>query len=251
MAVKSVLFDMGNTLIDFESRPLDELHEAAVGAVHARLSGLVGRDRVPGQVDFRALLARIWESVEERHRPNSGQPTLNEALQAVLNDLSISASRSLLHDLELAHYETFRVQIRPDPEAREVLEGCLGRGLRLALISNTIWSPHLHREDLARFDLGRYFHRIVFSPDFGRRKPHPAIFMHVLDGFATLPEEAVVVGDRIDADIQGARNAGCMAVLKVHPFSCLEGQDRVSPDAVIHSLKEILSFLDTLIPDYS
>lgn len=246
MAVKSVLFDMGNTLIDFESRPLDELHEAALDAVHARLVGLVKRVPVPGQVDFRALFFRIWGIVEERHRPLSGQPTLHEALREVLNDLSIPASRSLLQDLVLAHYETFRTQIRPDPDAREVLEGCLGRGLRLAIISNTIWPSRLHREDLARFDLGRYFHRIVFSPDFGRMKPHPAIFSHVLDAFNTPPEEAVVVGDRMDADIQGARNAGCKAVLRVHRFACPENQGRISPDAVIQSLMEILPLLDTL-----
>jgi len=245
MTIKAVLFDMGNTLIEFETRPLQELQAVAQSAVHERLNDHVG-NAVPSLDDFRSVFLHAWNRVEKYHLPQIGQPTLAEALQIVLGELQFPVSPALIDELELVHYEAVRVQIHPYPEVEEVLGECRDRGLHLALISNTIWPSHLHLDDLIDFNLDKFFHRIIFSRDFGLMKPHPAIFLEALSGSGIMPEEAVVVGDRVNADIQGARNTGCKAVLKLHPYSCPGSSGSVHPDAEICSLRELLPLLDRL-----
>ncbi|MBN2492102.1 MAG: HAD family hydrolase [Planctomycetes bacterium] len=243
MAIQAVLFDLGNTLIDFESEPAATLHRRAEDAVQRRLVQL--RDAtVPGGDTFRAHFARAWAVVEERHRADLGQPALAEAIGEVLAALGIPASPEEVAALEAAHYEVIRAQIRPYPEAGRVLECVRRRGLGMALVSNTIWPAAFHRADLAALGWDRTFEPAIFSRDFGRRKPHPSIFRAALERLAVAPGEAVVVGDRAEADIEGARNVGCRAVLKLHPFTRPADPAGVAADAVIERLDELLDWLD-------
>src|SRR5438132_13785556 len=54
---------------------------------------------------------------------------------------------------------------------------------------------------------------LVTSAGFGRIKPHPAIFAHVLDAWGIAAGSAVMIGDTLRADIQGAHEAGMRSIL--------------------------------------
>jgi len=244
MAIRAILFDMGNTLIDFESRPARDLHRTAVDAVHERLSEMFAGD-LPSRSEFQGQMDTAWTKLEARHRSRTGQPTLGEAIRVALEPFSVRLTANEVSQLEFAHYQVIRAQIRLYPEVKEVLEELISRGLQLALISNTIWPTHLHREDLTALGLDRYFRTVIFSRDFGRMKPHPAIFRSALDSLGVEPEFAMVVGDRAGADIAGAHAVGCKAVLRIHPFTYdPEVPELALADARIHSLTELLPLLD-------
>ena len=83
---------------------------------------------------------------------------------------------------------------------------------RTSLVSNFTDSCYLHRI-LWKFGLESYFDSVVVSDVVGWRKPHPRIFKVFLDSLRIEPEEAVYVGDDLDADIRGARDIGITAVL--------------------------------------
>lgn len=53
----------------------------------------------------------------------------------------------------------------------------------------------------------------VGSRAFGRTKPHPEIFRHALALLGVAPEEAAMVGDSYEDDIEGARALGMKAFL--------------------------------------
>jgi putative hydrolase of the HAD superfamily len=243
MAIEAVLFDMGNTLIDFESRPGSTLQREAAVAVREHLCRQVD-GKIPENDEFLARFDDAWRRVEELHRPRTGQPTVAEAVETVLSGIGISMEPGDMTELERTHYETIRVQIRPYPEATEVLAALRDRGLKLALISNTIWPTDLHREDLERFGMSSFFQCVIFSRDFGRMKPHPSIFQEALQAIAVAPENAMVVGDRLEADVRGARNVGCRAVLKIHPFTYPASFPDGRPDAEIENLYQLLTLLD-------
>jgi putative hydrolase of the HAD superfamily len=61
----------------------------------------------------------------------------------------------------------------------------------------------------------------ISSFHHGRTKPHASIFRAVLDLLAVEPAEAVMVGDTIADDIEGARALGMEAILvdrqEIHP----------------------------------
>ncbi|HEY7794053.1 MAG TPA: HAD family hydrolase [Gaiellaceae bacterium] len=83
-----------------------------------------------------------------------------------------------------------------------------GHGLRIGLVSNG-------SRDLDEFVAhhGLDADAVVGSRAFGRTKPHPDIFRHALAQLEVAPEEAAMVGDSYEDDIEGARALGMRAFL--------------------------------------
>jgi HAD superfamily hydrolase (TIGR01662 family) len=81
-------------------------------------------------------------------------------------------------------------------------------GLRLGLVSNSARDVHefaLHHALEIDAGLSSFHH--------GRTKPHASIFRAVLDLLEVEPAQAAMVGDTIEADIDGARALGMRAIL--------------------------------------
>src|SRR5258707_935413 len=86
----------------------------------------------------------------------------------------------------------------------------LGRDHALALVTNG--APDVQREKLAPTTLAAHFKAIVISAELGIGKPDPRIFRSALDAFDVPSGDAVVVGDSLERDIEGARRAGIRSV---------------------------------------
>ena len=93
-------------------------------------------------------------------------------------------------------------------DALPVLEDLREHGLKLGLVSNGI-------RDLRAFAAhhGLDVDAIVDSRSHGRVKPHPTIFQAALDLLGIGAEEAAMVGDSLQEDVEGARALGMRAVL--------------------------------------
>jgi putative hydrolase of the HAD superfamily len=93
-------------------------------------------------------------------------------------------------------------------DVHPVLEELRRAELRIAVVSNGI-------RDLTEFVA---HHRldvdaIVDSRSHGRVKPHPTIFQAALAALGVTAEDAVMVGDSLEEDIEGARALGMGAIL--------------------------------------
>jgi len=120
----------------------------------------------------------------------------------------------------------------------DVLRALTAAGVRVGLISNT------HRclaSFQSHFELQGLISATVSSSDHGLMKPHPSIFAAALQLVGVDAARAVMVGDSVRQDIEGALRAGMKAVL-LHrgegPHAhAHELASRVVP--VIHSLREL------------
>jgi putative hydrolase of the HAD superfamily len=83
-------------------------------------------------------------------------------------------------------------------------------GLRLVVVSN--WDCSL-REVLERVGLGVHLDGAVASAELGAAKPDPLPFRRGLALAGVEADRAWHVGDQVDADVAGARNAGVEPVL--------------------------------------
>jgi len=89
-----------------------------------------------------------------------------------------------------------------------VLELLRERGVKIGLVSNT-------SRDLSAFvdHFKLPVDAWVWSGRHGKVKPSPTIFMAVLDELGVAPEAAVMVGDSLEDDVEGARALGMRAYL--------------------------------------
>jgi HAD superfamily hydrolase (TIGR01509 family) len=133
---------------------------------------------------------------------------------------------------------------RADPGARTALDALAGRGLRLAVVSNTMRTPgRALRRILEGHGLLSCFHHLTFSDEVGVRKPAAEIFRLTLDALDVPPGDAAHVGDDARLDVEGARNAG-LRVVQVVAAGGAAGPPE--PDLVIQGLEALPEAIATL-----
>jgi putative hydrolase of the HAD superfamily len=116
------------------------------------------------------------------------------------------------------------------------------RAYPLAIISNG--DSRQQRRKLKRMGILSRFTSIVISGDLGLSKPHPDIFASSLQDLGVVAEEAVYVGDSLESDALGARDAGMKALWlarKGYP-----GDPATLPVRVITSLLQVKEVLNEL-----
>ena len=127
-----------------------------------------------------------------------------------------------------------------------LLESLRGRGLKLALVSNTASPEWLLRPVLERQGLVERLDAIVLSSEVGKRKPHPAIFERALAEVQAEPGEALFVGDRLVADVAGASRVGLRTVQALW-FRADEPADGAEPDHEAFTPMDVLNVVDRLL----
>lgn len=188
---------------------------------------------------------------------SGGRATLNKSRQAMLEKMKKSQARNielrfdllysyLLFDLGLAitqerleHIEGlynrfFKIDVIPD--VKKTLADLSGR-YKLAIVANAI--TNVSQIALQKLDLAKYFDCIVLSRDLGVRKPDLEIFVYALRSMGVKGNETIHVGDSLQDDIQGGKNAGMKTVW-------IKGDEEVTniqPDYVISKITELPSLI--------
>jgi putative hydrolase of the HAD superfamily len=122
----------------------------------------------------------------------------------------------------------------------ESLRALASRNVRIGLISNS----HRCLESFqSHFELDGLIDVAVSSSQHGYMKPHPSIFEAALKLTGVEASEAVMVGDSMTQDIEGARRVGMRGVL-VRRSDTISRNDVQRTDVpVIRSLRELPELL--------
>jgi putative hydrolase of the HAD superfamily len=230
-AVDAVIFDWGGTLtrwhdVDFHAESL-ALAQAVVNADH--------------DIEVsRARLHQAGETVWGRSRDHQQSATV-----ADLFDVA-----GLEHDPDLltAYYEFWEPHTQTDPEVGPLFESLRADGIRVGVLSNTIWPRAWHEGFFRRDGVAHLIDGDVYTSEIPWTKPSPHAFRAAMDAVGvTDPARCVYVGDRLFDDVWGARNAGLRAIhipLSAIPASQV-GHSEGRPDAVVHRLSEIPKVLES------
>jgi putative hydrolase of the HAD superfamily len=119
----------------------------------------------------------------------------------------------------------------------DVLRGLHAEGVKIGLISNTERSLQAFA---THFALEGLFSVAISSFEHGYMKPHPSIFRSALRQVSAEPAEAVMVGDSVEHDIEGALRIGMRAVLVSRAYTPRRCPPHVP---VIRSLRELRPLL--------
>jgi putative hydrolase of the HAD superfamily len=107
---------------------------------------------------------------------------------------------------------------------------------RLGLVTNYPDGPTA-REVFRKFGFESIFESLVISGEVGYRKPRRIIFDEALTELNVLPEEAVMVGDTVLADVVGPKEIGMKAILIDEDGS--KRDKHHLPDAVVREIGEV------------
>jgi putative hydrolase of the HAD superfamily len=142
-----------------------------------------------------------------------------------------------------AYLEAWDPHTYTDPDCVPMLEGLRADGIRIGVLSNTMWPRSQHEAVFERDGVLHLVDGAVYTSEMPVGKPHVDAFGAALAAVGvTDPAHVVFVGDRPWDDIHGAQQAGMRAILVPHSEIPVHQQVPVEvvPDAVVTRLGEVL-----------
>jgi N-acetyl-D-muramate 6-phosphate phosphatase len=235
---RALFLDFGGVIA--ESDPAKDTAEPAIYAeVHRIIRGALPIERI------KADLAAADEA-RDQWRGDPEHPELTHAQfwgAYVAKDWPVPAKAAVVeHCAELSYTWTARpwqvVEGIP-----ELLDYTLGRGLPVAIVSNTM-TGKAHRDFIERAGLSGAFAAQFYSDEVGWFKPHPEMLL-IAARFLDEPiGRCWFVGDSVQRDVACGRRAGVGAMI-LRPSNDWAGEDKESADAdaVVADGHEILKLL--------
>jgi putative hydrolase of the HAD superfamily len=227
LTIKAVLFDMGYTLIKPNFTHPSEVFQRILASLD-----------IPKSVDDVKKAFLNAEKEWKVHGPLSAFGRMDRESYWLKWDAFVLRHLGINENAEL----TKTVQSKWDhfvagvlyPEVQTVLSELKAQKLKIGLISN-IYEEGI-KADLEKAGLGRSVFDVIVGVDaVGHMKPHPDVFRIALEKLKVKPEEGIFVGDDVEADYKGAKNAGLRAVL-------IDRTGKQYGDAeTIKTLKEVLT----------
>jgi len=225
MAVRAVIFDWGGTLTPWHSVNQEELW-LAVCARHYPAA-----EAATAAAAARAAEMELWRLAESAQQ--------SATMEAVFARAGVTASAAFL----ASYYEAWDPHTLTDPDAPVLLRELRRRGIRIGVLSNTMWPRDAHERIFIRDEVFDLIDGAVYSSEIPWVKPHPEAFRAAMRAVGmTDPADCVFVGDRPYDDVHGAKSAGMRAVLV--PNSDVPAFSGTEPDAVIPRLADLLGHVD-------
>lgn len=232
MPIKAVLFDMFDTLMLIEKE--HAFYNPAVKNMHQYLV----KNGIPVTFPtFRDAYIKARDLLYEAADSNMEEPHFDLRVRNALQNLGYikEAQTSIVQGATKAFSQQFMNYVRIDDNTTQMLKELYGK-YRLGIVSNFA-IPECVEDLLEREQLGQFFEVIIVSGAVNKRKPDPEIFNLALQKMQLDPVEVAFVGDTVDADVKGAKDAGMKSVyIDRRPQKELE---EYNPDYIIKSLSEL------------
>jgi putative hydrolase of the HAD superfamily len=226
MAVRAVIFDWGGTLTPWHT--ID--HETLWRTVCSPHFPAGQADEIAAAIC--AAERELWQATDESQA--------SATMEMIMERAGVDPTDALL----AAYFEAWEPHTLTDPEAAPLLRGLRERGLKVGVLSNTMWPRNAHERVFVRDEIIDLIDGAVYSSEIPWAKPHPEAFRAAMAAVGVDdPAACVFVGDRPFDDIYGANRAGMRAVLI--PNSDVPRFDAAEPDAVITRLSELPALLDS------
>lgn len=127
------------------------------------------------------------------------------------------------------------------PDTKMILE-ILSKKYKLGVIANQVAGT---KDRLDNWGIGKYFDVVVASAEAGCAKPDLKIFDLALEQAGCKPNDAVMIGDRLDNDIVPAKQIGMKTVWVRQGFAKYQivRNESEQSDFIIDSISNILDIL--------
>lgn len=222
-AIRAVLIDVDDTLLDFDKCAAISITKAEQEtglflpedrfAVFKRVNRLLWDRLQAGEYDLKYLRTIRWNTM--------------------FAEMGVEGDGV---DFEYHFERALEKSAEPVAGAKDLLETLSAR-FPVYAASNAPSGQQEERLRLAGMD--RYFAGVFVSGDLGFSKPDPRYFEAVLAALPYPPENLVMIGDSVSADILGAKPFGMKTVL-FDPHSASKGDEA---DATVRALNEIPAVL--------
>lgn len=233
MSVRAVIFDWGGTLTPWHDVDLRDRWRA------------FARVYDPARVEELSAGLHDSELARWAHMFHTAGHSGTGALEELFADNGIDIESEVFHRALDAYLAAWEPNTWTDPQAQPLLQTLRLRGLRTAVLSNTMWPRSFHEEVLRRDGVLDLFDYLLFTSETQAAKPHRSVFQDVAIALNVDPSECAFVGDRLFDDIQGAQSVGMRGIWIPHSSVPHEQSTAlgITPDATAYELGDVLDIV--------
>jgi putative hydrolase of the HAD superfamily len=194
--VTDVFFDLDHTLWDFEKNSALTFEKILVeNDISVDLSDFL-KVYVPANFAFWKLF---------REEKITKQELRYQRLKSVFDTLRLPVEDEIINKLSEEYILYLSSYNHLFPNAIEILE-YLKPNYKLHIITNGF--QEVQGKKMRNANIADYFEQVVDSEMAGVKKPNPIIFELALKRARVSAENALMIGDSLEADIQGAKASG-------------------------------------------
>ena len=227
-----LLFDLGGTLMH-ALKEWDSVYERGDQALVQKLheNGITLDNRV-----YRAHLSEYYEQREKDYRETTYHFVLSELLNELgYSEVPESTIRSALNALFSVTQSNWALEDDVIPTVQQLKS----QNYQLGILSNAGDDKDV-QELIERFGIRAHFDFVLTSAACFYRKPHPRAFELALAHWSIQPEEAVMIGDSLEADILGAQNLNMRTIWITRRAEFTDDDlHKIKPDFSVRKLKEL------------
>ncbi len=187
----------------------------------------------------------VWETRCREQAQTAEAKKLGLSATDIYHEIEIASIarkpqfRTLIDKYNFKEVAPYRTELETLYKEAPAVIQALSQKYELGIIANQLDGL---KERLQAFDLLQYFKYIISSWDLKVMKPDIRIFEYALDEANCKPQEACMIGDRLDNDILPAKSLGMKSVWIKQGFGALQKPLSKSeePDYTINNLTELL-----------
>jgi HAD superfamily hydrolase (TIGR02253 family) len=222
--IKCVIFDLDNTLIDFMTMKKASCDAALTAMIGAGLD--INKEKA----------TKILFGLYDKHGMED-----KLIFQKFLKKVARKVDYEVLAHGIVAYRRVRTGLLEPYPNVAEVLFELKQRGVKLAIVSD---APRLKAWiRLVAMKINHLFDAVVTFDDTKELKPSDKPFLFAFRKLSVRPHECLMVGDRPERDIEGAKNLGmitCFAKYGNPKYA----KKNSHADYDISSIKELLDIVE-------
>ena len=227
MNIKHVFFDLDHTLWDFETNS-----DLAFNKVFTTFN--INTDLKDFLKVYKPINFEYWKLYREEKisKENLRYGRLKDAFDAI----NFSISDDLINNIAIEYLNFL-------PEFNFLFDGTfelldyLKEKYELHIITNGF--EEVQSQKMISSKIHHYFKEVITSESVGVKKPNPKVFKFALEVAKAKKEESIMIGDNLEADIQGALKVGLSAIHCNFDNQIIENKNVVS----VSSLLEIKQYI--------
>ena len=208
--IKGIIFDLGSTLIEFKGNWAEIARQ---GAEETAEWFFKQRHVKVNQASLVEAILDERQTALERAAETLKEARMSEVLRQALQRAGVSQWAEEMIELALRQFfAPEEAAHKTIPDAIDTLKTLRGQGFKVGILSNAPDDALIQRM-VNLFGLRPWVSPAFSSAGVGWRKPSPKPFRLIAERWSLPPEQIVVVGDSLAADILGAKNAGMHSIL--------------------------------------
>lgn len=196
--IKAVFFDLDDTLFDYEYA-----HQKALAKVFTRINRLTKM-----KIELIALMFELAQKeVKMQLAWTAASHNRDLYFQKFFEKMNLKCKNAILPKTIIEIYDlywsTFFAAMKRETRSKRTLQFLRRKGIKVWIITDSITYTQLKK--LAKLNLSEDIDFLITSEEAGTEKPHSWGFLLACHKAGVLTSEALMVGDNIERDIDGAQ----------------------------------------------